>query len=290
MSFLPILLIIVSRSVHQLEGVFIKKYNAKHEKGGFIFTAIVSLFSMVFFLLADIFTDKSGLRFPPNLILYGVFAGIAFCLASFLTYLALGCGSFVLSRLILSYGILVTVVHGLFLGETITLLGWIGLALIVVSLYFVKGNETGESVKVTKKWVIYITLSVVFAGVFGILQRQQQIVFHEAYDNEFMIISLAVSALCLLIGGLVKDGKDLKYILRYGGLYAVGAGFSNGATNLLTLYLYTLAPMSFVAPMNAGASIVISFLISKLLFKEKFSKMQYLGVILGGVALILFNL
>ena len=63
MSFLPILLIIVSRSVHQLEGVFIKKYNAKHEKGGFIFTAIVSLFSMVFFLLADIFTDKSGLRF-----------------------------------------------------------------------------------------------------------------------------------------------------------------------------------------------------------------------------------
>ena len=287
---MPVLWIVLGRLVHQLEGVFIKKYNAKHEKGGFIFTAIVSLFSMLFFLLTDIVTDENGLRFSSDLIVYGVIGGVCFCAASFLTYLALGCGSFVLSRLILSYGILITIVHGLFLGETISLLGWIGIALIAVSLYFVKGNNDGESVKITKKWILYITLSVVFAGVFGILQRQQQIVFEHAYDNEFMIISLAVSALCLFVGGIVKDGKDLKYIFKHGSLYAVGAGFSNGATNLLTLYVYTLVPMSFVAPTSAGVSIVVSFLISKLLFKEKFSKMQYLGVILGGVALILFNL
>lgn len=287
---MPILLIVLGRFLHQFEGVFIKRYNAKHEKGGFIFTAIVSLFSMVFFILTDIITDEKGITFDSSLIIYGVIGGICFCLASFLTYLALGCGSFVLSRLVLSYGILITVVHGLFLGESITVLGWIGIALIAFSLYLVKGNGDGENVKITKKWLVYITLSVVFAGVFGILQRQQQIVFAHAYDNEFMIISLFVSALCLFIGGIYKDGKDLKYILKNGALYAVGAGFSNGATNLLTLYVYTLVPMSFVAPTSAGVSIVISFLLSKLLFKEKFSKTQYLGVVLGGVALILFNL
>ena len=144
--------------------------------------------------------------------------------------------------------------------------------------------------KVTKKWVIYITLSVVFAGIFGILQRQQQIEFGGKLDNEFMILSLAVSGISLLVFGIIQDGKDLKYILKNGGVYALGAGVSNGATNLLVLYVYTLAPMSFVAPMNAGAAIIISFLISKWIFKEKFSKLQYFGVILGGVALVLFNL
>jgi drug/metabolite transporter (DMT)-like permease len=201
----------------------------------------------------------------------------------------LGCGSFVLSRLILSYGLLITILHGLFLGETVTVFGWIGIALVICSLYFVKGEEKGDYVKVTKKWVISISLSVLFAGLYGIMQRQQQVEFSGRYDNEFMVISLAVSAVSLFVLGLVKEGKDLR-MLKSCGLYALGAGVSNGATNLLSLYVYTIAPMSFVAPMNAGVSMLISFLISKLIFREKFSKSQYFGVILGAVALLLVNI
>jgi len=287
---MPILIIFASRLINQVEGVLIKKYNTKHDKGGFIFTAIVSLFSMLFFLIMDLVTDKNGLQFTAPVIWYGIFAGICFALASFLTYVALSCGSYVLSRLILSYGILITVLHGLFLGENITTWGWIGIALVVCSLYFVKGNDKEDEVKITQKWVIAITLSVLFAGGFGILQRQQQVVFNHRYDNEFMIVSLAVSVLMLFAFGVIQDGKDMGYILKNGGLYALAAGLSNGATNLLTLYVYTIAPMSFVAPTNAGVSIIISFALSKLIFKEKFSWLQYLGVALGGLALILFNI
>ena len=287
---MPFIVIILSQIIAQFEGIFIKKYNTKHDKGGMIFTAIISVFSMIFFLLMDIITDKNGLQFNAPLIIYGVFAGIAFCLASFLTYIALGCGSFVLSRLILSYGVLITVAHGLFLREPITVWGWIGIALIVASLYFVKGDSEDGKVTISTKWIVTIGLSVLFAGIFGILQRQQQIQFSHQYDNEFMVITLAVSGLSLFVVGLIKDGKDLKYILKNGSLYSIGAGFSNGATNLLQLFAYTLLPMSLVAPMSSGSSIIISFMISKLIFKEKFSKLQYIGVILGGVALVLFNL
>ena len=287
---MPLLLIVISKIAHQCEGLFIKSYNAKNEKGGFIYTAILSLVSMVFFFLIDAITDSSGLQFSFPLILYGIGAGIAYCLASFLTYIALGCGSFVLSQLVLSYGILITVVHGLFLGETISLWGWIGVVLLVISLYLVNAKGKEEGVKLTRKWVITITLSVVFAGAFAILQRQQQIAFSHQYDNEFMIIALAVSSVSLFIAGVIKDGKDLGLILKRGSLYAIGSGVSNGATNCLTLYVYTLAPISFVAPTGAGIAIIISFLISKFFFKEKFSKIQYLGVILGGIAVVLFNL
>lgn len=287
---MPILIICIGKLIHQLEGVLIKKYDAKHKKGGFVFTAIVSLFSMLFFLIMELITDKNGVQISGEIVIYGVFAGICFCLASFLTYVALSCGSFVLSRLILSYSILITIIHGLFLGEEITILGWIGIVLILCSLYFMKGNGKEDGVKFTKKWLISILLSVLFAGLFGVLQRQQQLVYGGKYDREFMIVSLGVSGILLFILGVIKDGKDLKYILKHGSLYALGAGFSNGATNLLTLYVYLIAPMSFVAPTSAGIAMIISFLISKLIFKEKFSKLQYLGVILGGVSLVLFNL
>ena len=287
---MPFILIILSQIIAQFEGVFIKKYNEKHDKGGMIFTAIISLFSMLFFLLMDIITDRSGLQFSSSIVLYGVFAGISFCLASFLTFIALGCGSFVLSRLVLSYGIIITVAHGLFLSEPVSIWSWIGIALIITSLYFVKGDKEKESVKINKKWIITIVLSVVFAGAFGVLQCQQQRQFNHQYDNEFMVITLGVSAFILLVAGIVKDGKDLKYILKNGSLYSMGAGFSNGATNLLQLFAYTLLPMSIVAPMCSGVSIIISFIISKLIFKEKFSKLQYCGVVLGGIALILFNI
>ena len=58
---MAVLLIIIKTLVHMVEGTLIKKYNSKHSEGGFIFTAIVSLFSMVFFII----TDKNGLCFPP---------------------------------------------------------------------------------------------------------------------------------------------------------------------------------------------------------------------------------
>ena len=63
---LAILLATLGNGIHQIEGIMIKKYNSKHTKGGFIFTAILSLFAMLFFLILDLVTDRTGLYFPPK--------------------------------------------------------------------------------------------------------------------------------------------------------------------------------------------------------------------------------
>lgn len=186
--------------------------------------------------------------------------------------------------------ILITIGQGLILGETISALGRVGIALVALSLFFVKGKKTGDTVPVTTKWVVTIGLSVLFAGIFGILQRYRQVRFAHAYDREFMMPTLRIAATILFAIGIVRDGGEVLRVIRHGGLWAVGAGISNGTTNALTLYVYTPAPMSFVAPTSAGAGILISFLISKIIFKEKFTVLQYLGVLIGGVALVLFQL
>ena len=106
-TIIALLLATVGTGVHQVEGVMIKKYNEKHIGGGFIFNALISLFAMLFFFI----TDKEGLCFPLPLILYGVISGIFFCMALILTFVALGCGSFVLSNLFLSYSLLFSVCY-----------------------------------------------------------------------------------------------------------------------------------------------------------------------------------
>lgn len=282
-----IVLIVSAILLGQIEGVFIKKYNSKHEAGGFIFTGLVSLFSMLFFVI----TNTDGFQFPPGMWIYSVAAGILYCGASFLTYVALGCGSYAMSMLILSYGLVFKIGYGLFfLNEPASVFTYIGLAVIFVSIYLTRGEKDKTKSKFSVKWLVCILLSVFGSGMFGVVQRMQQIAFDDTCTNEFMIIALAISAASLFIIGVIKDGKKLKSILKYGGGYAISAGVANGMNNMIGLVVNTLMPVSLSSPLRAGLRIVTVFLISKLIFKEKFLKRQVVGVFLGAVALVLLNI
>ena len=290
-TVIALLLAALGTGIHQIEGVMIKKYNGKHNKGGFIFTALISLFAMLFFFI----TDKGGLNFPIEMIPYGIASGAFYCIASFLTFVAFGCGSFVLTNLFLSYSLLFSVGYGLFfLNDPATPLTYIGIALMMVSVFLVRGAKKGdrneEKVKISLKWIVCVALSVIGSGMFGVMQKLQQVKFEKSCDNEFMIVTLGFSALVLLIAGIIMNGKDLLYILRHGGLYASVAGVSNGATNLLNLVVNAMIPISIAAPTRSGIKIVISFLISLFIFKEKLTKRQVVGVIIGAAALVLLNL
>lgn len=275
------------------EGLLIKSYNKKHEKGGFVFAAIIALFSMLFFLVSDLITDKTGLTFSLAILPYALVAGFVYCTASVCTFFALKYGSYALTMLILSYSLIFTTLYGLiFLNEHATVLTYIGFALIAVSLFFVRAEKTEENEQ--KKnlflWLIFVMVSVVCAGLFGVVQRMQQIRFENKTTNEFMVIALGFSSMASFIMGVIMDRKDCLSILKNGLPFASGAGVSNGITNTLNMLAYTLMPISIVAPTSAGVKIVISFLLSCFLFKEKFLKRQILGVILGGIAVVLLNI
>ena len=137
---------------------------------------------------------------------------------------------------------------------------------------------------------VMILLSVIGSGMFGVMQKLQQVKFLKTCDNEFMIVTLFFSAITLFCIGIITNGKNLLYILRHGGIYASVAGLSNGATNLLNLVVNAMIPISIAAPTRSGIKIVISFLISLIIFKEKLSRRQTFGVIIGAIALILLNL
>ena len=53
---------------------------------------------------------------------------------------------------------------------------------------------------------------------------------------------------------------------------------------------FSYLPISIVSPMSTGLGIVISFLAALLLYKERYSKKQKIGVLIGAAAVVLFAL
>lgn len=282
------LLIFMSNATHLAESIFIKHYNARHKRGGFVFTALVSFFSMLFFLV----TDQNGFYVPSGLWVYAIIAGFLYCTASFLTYVALQVGSYAMTMLIISYSIVFSIGYGLFfLGEGATVFTAIGLGLVLLSLYLVRASRQEDQKKgFSIVWLICVAIAAVGNGMFGVVQRMQQIQFDNTCSNEFMVISLCISTVALMIVGLIKDRKDFGYVLRHGLLWTAGAGLSNGATNAMVVYLYTLMPISLSSPIRVGVKVVMSFLVSVLLFRERFQMRQIVGVAVGAVALVFLNL
>ena len=286
------LLILLASCTSLAEGVIIKKYNGKYKSGSFVFTAMISFFSMAFFLLSDLITDPAGLTFPAELMPYALFAGMWYCAATILTYVALQIGSFVISLLVISYSIVFSTAYGiLFLHEPTTLFTWLGFALIAVSLFLLRGkSDGGEKKKFSFLWLICIGISTVGNGAFSILSRMQQIRFDNAVTNEFMVIALSLSALALGIFGIVKEKKQALTSIKICLPYAIGAGVSNGMTNMMAMFVNTLIPISIAAPMRSAVKNILSMGVSMGIFKEKFLPRQVIGVALGAIAVVLLNL
>ena len=253
-NYIPYLVMLACVSTSIGEGLVVKKHGRKYS-GGFVFTGIVSLFSMAFFLIKDLLTD-GVFTFKPEILMFSILGGL------------------------------------IIQGETedSSVFTYIGFAVLAISIYLIKGKGEGEKKPVTVYWLICIILSFVGSGMYGVVQRIQQKVFSAQYDNEFMVMALGFSAVALIAIGLIKEKNGLKPLYAKGNLYAVGAGIFNGLTNMTSLIINTMFLISRSSVLITGTKLLLVFLISVIFYKEKFTKTQIVGAVMGAAAVILFNL
>ena len=270
------------------EGVLIKKYDAKHKAGGMFFTGVLSLFAFLFFLVSD----RDGLYFPEGMLPYSAAFGLIYCVSYYLTFVAISCGPFTISMLIISYYLVVPIIYGIvWMHDPVSPFTCIGFVLLMISLFLVReAKDENENRKISFKWIVAVTITTLGNGLLSIIQKVQQVKFENRCNNEFMMVALAISAAVLLIIGVVKDRRDLKEILRYGIPYAGSAGVANGLTNLFTILANNMLPISVISPVSSGLKIVLLFITSRFILKEVYIKRQIVGVAVGAAALIFLNL
>ena len=278
-----------------------KQYNLKVEKpNGFTFSAVVALFAMVFFLISVGFKVQFVLAVLP----YSMGFAVSYAAALVGTLLAIKWGPLSITLLVNSYSLVIPAFYGVIaLNERLTLFKIIGLVLLATSLLLIsavlekKNDNAVQTQKFSFKWLVALIFAFLGNGLCSTVQKMQNVAFFDKaqnttlYKNEFMIFALTIVFVSLVIAAIVNKEDVRTGTLPCVGLAAI-TGIANGIVNLLVMILSAPGAMdaSILFPSISGGGIVLGFLLSFFVYKERLSRLQYVGYAIGTASVILLNL
>ena len=260
-----------------------KPYTQKtNGKGVYFFSTLLSVAALLFFVV----TSKN-FDFNPSFVPYSIGFAVSYAAAAIFMVLAVAYGSLSLTSLFISYSLMIPTFYGLILGDNISK-GFIpGMVLLVVSLFLT--NKSDEKTKVSLKWVIFVAFAFVGNGMCTVVQKMQQVASNGAYKNEFMIVALAIVTIVMLIMTLFTERKDIKLYARSGWHWALICGFLNGIVNLFVMILSGRMPVSLMFPLISAGGLVVTYIASRFFYKEKLTKVQFVGFVFGLAAVVFLN-
>ena len=221
---------------------------------------------------------------------YAVISGIfAVCYQIFYT-IALSIGNVSLTVLIVNFGMVINVlVSYLFFNDSISLVRLTGIIMTVVSFIICSENVNKEST--ARKWFIFAVLAL-FANSFAAIS--QKIFGESPYASENQAYISCLYMVSLLIGVVIYNIMNKKekrtFKIDFNMIkYAILVGVCLAVYQLVFTYSLAHVEGTFLFPAQTGGLIILSTLSGVLIFKDKFTKKQLFGVILGIVSLILMN-
>lgn len=250
-----------------------------------LFNIVCGVGSVVFFLCTG-----CGLKISAfSMIMALVFAAVT-ALAQYFSLMAMSAGSMSYSVLFTYLGMLIPTLFGMIAyKQPVSILQTVGLLMMLVTLYLGAGIKKGE--KFNLKWFLFALGSFAMWGMVGVIQQIHQNSEYADEMNAFLLWSFIFMTIMFAVIYLIMSKQEKNYHLKSRAtIPSLISGVIIGAVNLINLYLSGKLPSIVVFPILNGGVIILSGLAALVLFKEKLSKQQYLGMILGTVSVCLLNL
>ena len=257
----------------------------KSNSDAILFNVVCGVGSVLFFLCTG-----CGFRISA----FSMFAALAFAvvtaLAQYFCLMSMTVGSMSYSVLFTYLGMLIPTLFGIIAyKQPVNLVQIVGLLMMLVTLYLGAGIKKGE--KINLKWMIYALGSFVMWGMVGVIQQIHQNSEYAGEMNPFLLWSFLFMTIIFAVIYLFMPKQDKNYRIKSKAtIPSVLSGIIIGAVNLINLYLSGKLPSIVVFPILNGGVIVLSGAAALLLFHEKLSRQQYVGMILGTVSVCLLNL
>lgn len=269
------------------QGITTKYYEQKTKgKASYWFNVISRFSALTFFLVI-----AGNLTFDWGIVPYSIAFGFFYGLGAIFNYLSIANGPLSLTSLITSYSLMLPTAYGLIFLQDPVSKGFIpGLLLLLISLFLINQKSQSDGEPISLKWIIFVALSFIGNGGCSIAQSMQQKAFAGAYKNEFMIVALIFVVVVIAILSLCTERKNIVSCTKKGWWLAAICGVANGIVNLLVMILQGKMPVSVLFPMVSAGGLVLTFFLSKYLYKEKLSKRQLTGFCLGVASVIFLNL
>ena len=281
---------------YTFQGLFGKMYSSSYTGKESDATPV---FSCIYGLIVgvSVLAVALGFRLEASLATWGL--GIANGLMLFLYNLgvikASRTGPFSLQSIFRLFGGVVVpmLFSTLFWGDTLNVMQIIGIVTMLVS--FVVINLDGNAFKgIQKGYAGWVALLFVVNGLYGTLMAGQQQAMNGAQGNEMIVVTFLASALISLISLLVSRRGDTLKAFRMPGKtwgHAIGAGVvaALAVVQMMTL-INRMESLSVFYTVENGMVLVLTVVMSAIMFKEKLNRNVVIGIVLSVISLVLLSL
>ena len=236
-------------------------------------------FNWIFYLgsFAILLCFPSSLPSLYTVIMAAIFA-IVTTASQYFCLQALRCGPMSLTTFIQGSNLLIPTFFGMFLGVIPSPYFWPLLALLLVAMALVLVSKL-ESVRF--RWILLSMGTFLFTGGIGIMQTLAK----PDEQIPFLQIAFALCALFNFAGQFFVQKKEpCSFSIRSRtGMMAIGSGLAMGAVNRINLYLADPNVMEtyIFFPIVNGGLIFLTTVAAMIFFKERLTRKQWIGLVLG---------
>ena len=192
-----------------------------------------------------------------------------------------GCSSLLIST---AFGVI-------FFNETFSLVQIAGVIILIVALFLTLANPKQKlDSKTSKTWYIWCFLFFICSGATGIVFKLHQASAVHKDINQMMLSAAITSAFLFLIFSIIvqkKTDKTLPMIKPPAFIYVIACGVVSSGYCRLNISLSGMLPSIVFFPIFNGSVILFASLSTAIIFREKITKRQILGLVLGTLALIM---
>lgn len=275
-TFLLITTITASVTQNCLFNVASKK-EIKSDNQIYYYNTVLSLACIFLFGILLLLSRKMSLYS----VLLGVLFGVISAMRNAYYMKTLANGPMNITLLITASSTIIPTLSGVFFGEHFSAAKLVFVFILIGFIYLSLRKEDNSGIN--KKWIFFAMLTFLFQGAQGILQKVHQTSNYKEEAGCFLFVTFIISYIYNKLQ--TNDHKNV-HIPRKVFLSAAICGICMFAVNYLNLKLAGMLPSQLFFPLANGGTMIFSQIMSAVIFKERLSKKQFVGLVGGICALI----
>ncbi|MBQ2977729.1 MAG: EamA family transporter [Clostridia bacterium] len=289
-----ILLTVAMVFFYSWQSLFLKLFSAHYQCEDSSLTSGVFSISYGIFIGFATFLLAGG-RFAPSplTLLLGLLNAVTLLIYNTSMIQAGRTGSYSFQMIAMLFGGIVVpmVFNILFLGDSLSLIHF--LAIVVMLVSFVVMNLDGLSLKGnSKKFILWCIALFISNGMYSVFLNLQKVNANGAERNEMIMLTFLGMAVLYAIMLGAKNPKALIQgfkIPRKPLIYLFICCLSATLACHMMVYMLNIMDATILFSVSNGGILVLSVLYSFIIFKEKLSRNQIIGMIMAGTSLLVLS-
>jgi len=206
--------------------------------------------------------------------------------------LAFSVGPFSYTTVIVSLSAIIPTLSGLFFGENISVIQWLGILMMVVCIVLSPDGTKGEHAKKsTAKWLLACIPAALFSGAVGVLQKIHQSSIHASEKAAFLVSAFAVATIISAVfyifspkGPGYENERTRDKVIRR--LFPVFTGLAFAFPHTINLDLAGKLDSAVMFPIVNLTPMILSTVVAMIMFRERLSTRRWIGLIIGVLATV----